>query len=547
MCRSKSQGGRRCNGAKCVESRRARQRAYQARRRAARKNTPEAVTSPSVLSSLMPAFRESDLSEKDAEYLKLLKDKADDTTFRRAQAETNYRANRRLAVVDHMVSEGRFDILDRGLSDEDRALIQGMSTEQFTEHLSLLRDHLNVDTLINDYGYSGTIADDPAEKAVQFVGEVVNTWMDKQVETEMAALDNILAEWERERSAGGSVIEAMANQIPKLQKCATNISKARADVLTRALGEAVGTGADVAADISSQKKKIGAHLRDVSRLYPDSWKKSVDEKCNPLRIYASNARAHYSSSTTRSEKGWVPVHVPMVMNKARNTPEEVSLHPYFDYGGEDSEVKVVVGGDPSNPDHVRMNEEAAATLNEALGGISLWVGGRRGSVPASADVRFAVITSQDGTLTLRKENYTNLPGREAVIRVHQDSPSTLAHELAHRMENGNPHIQALEARFLSRRTEGEEAVGYYRDKQEFYSDHFTNTYVGKVYNDGYREVLSMGMEMLLYGKAGAGVGSEISVDKHTKKSGDGRTVADREHLNFVLGLLFSARKSGSHA
>lgn len=546
MCRSNAQGGRRCKGAKCAESRRARQRAYQARKRAARKNALSAAASSatSVFASLMPAFKESDLSEKDREYIGLLQEKAGDTVFSRAHAESNFRANRRLLVIDHMVADGRFDILDRGLTDEDRAQIQSMTPEQFTENLNALRDHLNVDTLINDYGYSGTVAHDPAEKAVQFVGEVVNTWLDKQVEAEMAALGDTLSEWERDRAAGGSAIKTMGDYRSRFQECAKDIGKARSTALSVMLGSAVGTDADVAADISSQKKKIGAHIKDVSRLYPDSWKRSVDEKCNPLRIYASTARAHYSGSKQRSEKGWIPANVPLVMSRPMEAPEVVSLNPYFDYGGDRDETKVVVGGDPSNPDHVKLNEEAAATLNEALDHMRLWVGGRKGSIKASSQARFVVSTTDEGTLTLRKERYDNLPGREAVIRVHQDSPSTLAHELAHRMENGNTHIQALEARFLSRRTEGEEAVGYYRDKQEFYSDHFTNTYVGKVYNDGYREVLSMGMEMLLYGKAGAGVGSEISVDKHTKKSGDGRTVADREHLNFVLGLLFSARKSG---
>ena len=545
MCRSKSQGGRRCSGGKCAESRRARQRAYQARKRAARKNALSAVTSStsSVFASLMPTFKESDLSEKDREYLGLLQGKAEDTVFSRTHAENNLRANRRLAVVDHMISEGRFDILDKELTDEDRAAIRSMSQEQLVQHLEELRDHLNVDTLINDYGYSGTVAHDPAEKSVQFIGEVVNTWLDKQVEAEMAALEGTLSEWERDRAAGGSAIKTMGDYRSRFQECANDIGKARFTVLSGMLGSAVGTDADVTADISSQKKKIGAHLGDVSHIYPDSWKRSVDEKCNPLRIYASNARAHYSSSTTRSEKGWIPANVPLVMSRPMETPEVVSLNPYFDYGGDRDETKVVVGGDPSNPDHVKLNEEAAATLNEALDHMRLWVGGRKGSIKASSQARFVVATTDEGTLTLRKERYDNLPGREAVIRVHQDSPSTLAHELAHRMENGNTHIQALEARFLSRRTEGEESVGYYRDKQEFYSDHFTNTYVGKVYNDGYREVLSMGMEMLLYGKAGAGVGSEIAVDKHTKKSDDGRTVSDREHLNFVLGMLFSARKA----
>ena len=51
------------------------------------------------------------------------------------------------------------------------------------------------------------------------------------------------------------------------------------------------------------------------------------------------------------------------------------------------------------------------------------------------------------------------------------------------------------------------------------------------------------MEMLFYGDNGAGVGAELPYDSYTRKGDDGRTVEDRDHLNFVLGLLFSARKS----
>lgn len=544
MCRSLAQGGRRCRGGKCAESRRARQRAYQARKRAAKRALQQGKSTSLHFNSLKPGFHESDLSDKDREYLSTLRERMESLEgSARTNAEDNFRANRRLVIMDHMLAEGRFDILDRGLTDEDRAYIEGLTSQQLTDHVTALRDHLNVDTLINDYGYSGTIAHDPAEKATRFIGEVVSTWMDKQVQAEMSAMTDTVNDWARVKAAGEDDARTLFEYSKQFRDRARDIGQARARALVTTLDATVGTSSELSARVDSQKKKIGQHLRDVSKLYPDSWKSSVEQKCHPLRIYASNARAHYASSRQKSEKGWIPANIPPVMIRSMQEPEVVSLHPYFDYGAHNDEVKVVIGGDPGNPDHVALNEEAARTLNDSLDELRLWTGGRRGSIKASSQARFVVETTPEGTLTLRKERFDNLPGREAVIRVHQDAPGTLAHELAHRMENGNVHIQALESRFLSRRSDGEESVKYFRDKQDFYADHFTHTYVGKVYNDGYREVLSTGMEMLLYGESGAGVGAQLTTDSHTRKGDDGRTVEDRDHLNFVLGLLFTARKS----
>lgn len=533
MCRDKAHGGRRCRGGKCSESRRARQRAYQARKRLKQRES----TSP-LFSNLRTPITDSDLRESDSAYVRILfKDAgpaAVNTEWLRKQSQNAFRANRRLAVVELMVEAGRFDILGHELSDGERSRIQKMSVDEFNGFLSSVRAHLDVDTVVNDYGHSGTIGNDPGERTVRFVGELANTWLDGQTAAQMSAYRDDV---ERFNANGTNEMSFFDHS--------RRIASARRDAVISALS-ALGTSAEVRANISSQKRKIGAMLRDVSKLYPDAWKDAVEQNCNPLRIYASDARAHYKESTQVKTKAWHPNGTHSTLRRTFTGPTEVTLNPYFDATHDmEDHVTVTVGGDPNNSEHVSSNKDAVETLNAKLSEIKLYVGGRRWYAPASEDMRYDAIVTEGGTLGIAQRRF-RAEGRESVIRTPAESPSTLAHELAHRMEWGNEHIRALEARFLSRRAGDEEATSYHSDEQDFYADHFTNTYIGKVYEHGTREVLSVGMEMLLYGDNGAGVGAELPHDTYTRTGDDGRTVEDRDHLNFVLGLLFSARKAEGH-
>jgi hypothetical protein len=79
------------------------------------------------------------------------------------------------------------------------------------------------------------------------------------------------------------------------------------------------------------------------------------------------------------------------------------------------------------------------------------------------------------------------------------------HEMMHRVEHSNPAIRELERVFHDRRTEGETAKWLgsgYAKKEKGKEDKFFNKYAGKVYNDGYWELLSMGYEYGYRGDAG---------------------------------------------
>lgn len=111
---------------------------------------------------------------------------------------------------------------------------------------------------------------------------------------------------------------------------------------------------------------------------------------------------------------------------------------------------------------------------------------------------------------------------------------TATHELAHRFEWTVPEIRTLEAEFKVRRTtdpetgEQEALVPLPGKGEVAYADKFVTAYVGKHYEHGSHEVMSMGAESLFAGSHGGLVGG-------------GRYAADLDHRAFVLGVMAAVR------
>lgn len=126
---------------------------------------------------------------------------------------------------------------------------------------------------------------------------------------------------------------------------------------------------------------------------------------------------------------------------------------------------------------------------------------------------------------------------------HENKNYTVAlHEYAHRMEHvGSSTIKPLEEQFLKRRTtdaNGERQTmqklidlqpnGKYDSSELTRADNFANNYIGKEYESGSREVLSMGMEAIFAGSQGGLMGF-------------GNYKADPDMKNFIIGLLASGK------
>lgn len=98
------------------------------------------------------------------------------------------------------------------------------------------------------------------------------------------------------------------------------------------------------------------------------------------------------------------------------------------------------------------------------------------------------------------------PGK-ALLSLRSEMP-TIAHELAHRLEQEYPRIKAMEKAFYDRRTAGEVPIKLsvltgnpgYKDSEVAKKDKFVESYMGKDYQGFAYEILSMGIESLVGGK-----------------------------------------------
>ena len=112
--------------------------------------------------------------------------------------------------------------------------------------------------------------------------------------------------------------------------------------------------------------------------------------------------------------------------------------------------------------------------------------------------------------------------------------SIALHEFAHRVEDTTPRIKQYEDAFLKRRAgffdgSDEKPSNIYvgRATEKGYKDNFSSHYMGKVYDNGSREILSMGMETLFAGTHDSFLGSD-------------EYAPDVDYKRFVLGVLASS-------
>lgn len=555
MCRARSEGGRRCRGGKCAVSRRERQRRYAARVRSAKR----AVASQSGLSALRGIPSLTELGE---DYIALLRN--------RDNGDEHILSMREQLVLEEMEKSGRFSILDTPLSEDDREKIAAMSLDEVRDQISALRDHLHTDLLVgksHEYFYTRR-----AEQAVRFIGDVTNTWLDAQIGEEMSTAQEFFDTFDEELSSLNARREAVkedmgslddsirraayeVNQMVSNEKAALStscdtfakyVASARMSVFVKLLDASVGSSKEFpVGEITGQKKVFKDNLDAAAKLFPDSWKEKT-ERLDPLTIRFSEARAHYAARSPIIKHAYVAVETHEAEMVDSDVPILVSVSSKRRYG---EKVAVHMGGDPDNEEHVKMLNIECANMNWHD---SKWMKENRQSAYGrwTGKPRWEVYTNVHGKLALREtfRRGNQITGYESVIRVDK-SRSTLVHELAHRLEHGNPQLRAVCAQFIRRRTtdesgEQEAPTKYFRDKEPVYKDKLVHRYMGKMYDSRHTEVLSTGMEMMFFGRFGAGfgMGTEISKDYREDPVHPGRLASDRDHLNLIAGLLMSAEK-----
>lgn len=503
------------------------------------------------------------MAELDEDYLALLRN--------RANGDEHILNMREQLVLEEMEKSGRFSILDTPLSEDDREKIAAMSLDEVRDQISALRDHLYTDLLVgksHEYFYTRR-----AEQAVRFIGDVTNTWLDAQIDEEMSTAQKFFDTFDEELSSLNARREAVkedmgslddsirnaayeVNQMVSNEKAALStscdtfakyIASARMSVFVKLLDASVGSSKEFpVGEITGQKKVFKDNLDAAAKLFPDSWKEKTAH-LDPLVIRFSEARAHYAARSPIIKHAYVAVETWQAEDLGiTSVPRLVSI-PSRRRNGE--MVAVFMGGDPDNPEHVRKIQEECSLLNKSD---SEWTKENRRIVfrRYSGTPRWEVYTNIHGKLALREtfRRGNQVTGYESVIRVDK-SRSTLVHELAHRLEHGNPQLRAVCAQFIRRRTtdesgEQEAPTKYFRDKEPVYKDKLVHRYMGKMYDSRHTEVLSTGMEMMFFGRFGAGfgMGTEISKDYREDPAHPGRLASDRDHLNLIAGLLMSAEK-----
>lgn len=145
------------------------------------------------------------------------------------------------------------------------------------------------------------------------------------------------------------------------------------------------------------------------------------------------------------------------------------------------------------------------------------------AIPARAAHKLADLLENEGFVAkYDKRGRFSFSKRKIII---SDRPTVAVHELGHALEITNPWITDAERDFFNRRTTGEikqklaDVTGIEEyTTEECKVDNFIHPYIGKVYDDNIYEILSVGLEFILYGKYG-------------------KLEQDEEYAAFILGII----------
>lgn len=294
-------------------------------------------------------------------------------------------------------------------------------------------------------------------------------------------------------------------------------------------------------------------LKKAIEYFPQQWvdNSNAYHHQTELRVKRSKGRAHYSSSREQTKRtngnkasievqpeGWKP------------DTDTLEGKEYFDMQGEKVWVDPV-SGQRQRAVYVPEGNRTWAKLHYDYGASPKkgWEEVEYAKTTYSREERSWVKTGERATI-YRKQKLEHVSttwerkaeltvSKDHIVRVGDDAGFRVAmHEFSHRVEHTTPRILGFEEAFLKRRAghlpqtnpsgEREELSEIYAGKKEVgYADNFPTHYMGKVYEDSYREILSMGMETLFAGNNGGFVGMQ-------------GYKADPDYKKFILGVLASS-------
>ena len=342
--------------------------------------------------------------------------------------------------------------------------------------------------------------------------------------------------------------------------------KKRLDTTKEILAEIRSIGGNVIIrDDGSQQTKVKI-IQEVAKLYPTDWIKNANDKGIPPIVKQAPQRAHYSAHALQkvdnSENVIIEVVKPADWTpNPRNSLEYgyIEINPqtgkYKDGDTEKTALHVATGENKSwaVPIYEHFNAIMDKSRFTKSGELR-----PRGRGWKEEEFDFTVKDDKTGMDTIETKKIWVKPAIQKSARTFNSPEITISdrktpyhessgykvgvHEFAHYMEDkGSDFISQTEEQFLKRRTtdsDGKrepllkiidlEEGSKYKAEEVVRADGFPNAYMGKEYEDKYREVLSMGMESIFAGSNGGLIGL-------------GKYKSDSDMKNFIIGLLASGK------
>ena len=327
--------------------------------------------------------------------------------------------------------------------------------------------------------------------------------------------------------------EAVMNEIMRGSDYGRETMKKASDAYMEVLQEVRPFGGDHDWHPNSPKKDVKT-FNNALRHYPSDWIRASAKDDYKPKVKTTKVRAHYKARAKQTSRKKIPVTTII----GRNDRPSPSIIPMLNADGTPVLQEVTGPGGvgiqmvpvgqlatvKSTLVSAECTDEYMKTIKPAGKGWSLYRDENVVCWRRPMEEYQTRIYSAPELLTTDNKRET-MPGVT-------DRDSKAVHELAHRFEHVNPKIKALEDEYLrSRLTKDDRLEPIYEtfeeddEKEVGYRDHFLHHYMGKVYEDGSREIMSMGMESLFGGQSGGLIGL----------SNDGK--ADTGMRDFVLGTL----------
>lgn len=537
MCRSLSEGGRRCpcgGGSR----RRAYQRARYANREAAKLITlpPDLATphigdvpTPALPSptEVQPVYRDPQPTRQEAlDALGTLRNSLPYHEWQGSPQMKQYVA----ATITHgaVLRDNTVALIDKSWSEA------GVTDEQVAELIRRKREHegsraefrAESDQRWNEWHGFKTLnpgwADDPELKAKAVaLGDAYATYHD---------------EWHK-----------IANNI---NREILLVNKKRRELLIDAVQQTLAAERDIGGEpllASSVKLSKGDRemIREITGMFPTGMIEYANSRGVPIHARRTKVRAHYIGFTQRKQK----VVRAGLLDAGEALRGDKYWHASMDYATLGDEGLTETNFDLGRIKTVENTPDNRSVLEER---IATWKLDNPKATKAKTPIISEVKFGDETRLALHiPEAYATFSTRNSPIvsELTFSRPSTLAHEFGHHLEYSNPEVGAACKEFLARRTEGWERVVYQKGRtrardEVVTPDGFVDSYIGKHYDEpNSTEVFSMGVEALMTGEHGGLLG--IDVETREIAGTDGvpkRYKSDPEHFALVMGLLAVANK-----